>query len=224
MRIGLFGGTFDPVHRCHLRIAEQVRRRLKLDRVVFVPSGDPPHKPGATVQSPRHRLAMVRLAVSGNPAFTVSSLETRRRGRSYAVETVASYRRRYPHSRLFFILGIDAFLEIEQWREAERLLGMCHFVVTSRPGFDFVQLEKLRPLIRVKRSELQALDRGRVRKVESPLQGNNLLLMLKVSPCRASSTQIRERLRMGKPTRNLLPESVKSYILKYRLYQKKKVL
>jgi nicotinate-nucleotide adenylyltransferase len=219
MKIGIFGGTFNPIHNCHLRIAKQVWRRMKLDRVVFVPSGHPPHKPEAMIQAPQNRLTLVRLAIADSPYFDLSDQEVSRSGKSYAIETVEAFRQQYPGAEIFFILGVDAFLEIDSWRDVERLIRICHFVVVSRQGFSFQQLEKLKRPIQADTPSLLALDRGRIRKKEILLKSGKTLFLLKLPPCPISSTQVREQLKARQDMKNLLPESVKSYILKNRLYQ-----
>lgn len=220
-RVGLFGGTFNPIHNCHLRIAGEAQRWMKLERVVFVPSGHPPHKPYWVSPIPQDRLAMVRLAIADNPHFALSDLEVNRSGKSYAIETVATFRQQYPGAEIFFILGIDAFLEISRWRDVDRLMAMCHFVVVSRYGFFFEQLEKLTLPIQLDRSILMALDRGRLKKSEIPLKAGMRLFLLKLSPCKVSSTEIRQWLKARQELKNSLPETVKSYILKNKLYRGK---
>ncbi len=219
MKIGIFGGTFNPIHNCHLRIAKEVWRRMKLDRVVFVPSGHPPHKPEEQLQPPKDRLAMVRLAIADFPYFDFSDQEISRSGKSYAIETLEVFKQQYPAAEIFFILGIDAFLELDSWRDAERLIQICHFVVVSREGFSFRQLEKLKRPVQIDPATLLALDRGQIKKKEIPLKAGKTLFLLKLPYCSISSTQVRERLRARQDMKNLLPDAVKSYILKNRLYQ-----
>jgi nicotinate-nucleotide adenylyltransferase len=191
---------------------------MKLEQVVFVPSGQPPHKPKGEVQSPQDRLAMVRLAIAGHPHFVLSDQEVNRSGKSYAIETITTFRQLYPEAEIFFILGIDAFLEIGSWREVDRLMALSHFVVVSRYGFSFEQLEKLTLPVQFDRSILQALDHGRLRKSEVPLRAGMRLFFLKLPPCKVSSTEIRVWLKARKDMKNFLPEAVKSYILKSGLY------
>jgi nicotinate (nicotinamide) nucleotide adenylyltransferase len=136
MRIGIFGGTFNPIHLAHLRSAEEVRAALRLDHVLFIPSAAPPHKRSDGLTSPAHRLAMVRLAIRGNPHFRVSTIEIERRGRSYSVDTLRALRRRIPGARFFFIMGMDAFREIATWKEYRSLFALSNIVVTSRPPYD----------------------------------------------------------------------------------------
>jgi nicotinate-nucleotide adenylyltransferase len=222
MRIGIFGGTFDPIHNGHLYVARETRKRMKLDRVVFVPSGHPPHKPAKRIQDSQNRLDMVRLAISNDPYFELSDQEVSRSGKSYAIETLSAFRQRDPDAEIFFILGIDAFLEIDSWKEVDQLLGMCHFVVVSRHGFSFQQMERLTKPVRMDPTILMALDQGRLKRKQVPLKAGKSLFLLKLPPCPISSTQVRERLRARQDMKNLLPDAVKSYILKNRLYQQER--
>ena len=131
MRIALLGGTFNPVHDGHLIIAEAARESFRLDRVVFVPAGRPPHKK-APKTSARHRLAMLRLAVRGNRAFTVSDWEIRQKRVVYTFETLEHYRKVWTKAALYFILGADSLKELPRWRESRRLRRMCRFVAFPR--------------------------------------------------------------------------------------------
>lgn len=220
MRIGLFGGTFNPIHRCHLTIAAQTRQRLGLDRIVFIPSGDPPHKPWQSLASARHRMEMLRRAITGEPAFGISDIEVRRPSKSYSIETIQALRGEYgPEAELFFILGLDAFLEFPGWREPSRLLEACHFVVVSRPGATFRSLASIPLLPKVEEPLLAALDARRDERADIPLSGATRLILLSLPPCDASASLVRERLRKRESVANLLPASVESYIMQHRLYQ-----
>ncbi|MEI9477177.1 MAG: nicotinate-nucleotide adenylyltransferase [Deltaproteobacteria bacterium] len=132
-RIGLFGGTFNPIHLGHLRGAEDIRESFGLDRVVFLPAAIPPHKLRDDVIEPRPRLEMVKLATLANPFFSVSDVEIERSGKSYSIDTLRYFRERQPDS-FFFILGMDAFVEIETWKEYQKLFSLCNFIVMARPG------------------------------------------------------------------------------------------
>ncbi len=223
MRIGIFGGTFDPIHNCHLIVADRTRRRMRLDRVYFVPSGVPPHKSRRGIQSARDRAEMVRLAVRGKAGLFLSDLEVHRPGKSYAVETVETFRRRFPGSELYFILGIDAFVEIRRWKRPHRLLSLCHFIVLSRLGYSFRSikplLSRLGAIKAIRPGDLAALDRARFRKMEIPLGLQSRLVLLKIPPCTVSATQVRKRLSARQDMKNFLPEGVKSFILKKGLYR-----
>lgn len=220
MRIGLFGGTFNPVHRCHLVVAAQTRDRLKLDRVLFIPSGDPPHKPTADLAPFAHRLAMVRLAVAGEPSFAVSDIEGRQTAKSYSIATVRRLRDGLaPGDELAFLIGLDAFVEFPGWREPAALLTLCDFVVLSRPGSSFRSLLGLAPLPPLDPAALAALDAGESDRLDAPLGQGRTLTLLRLPPCEQSASDIRSRLRRGLTVSSLLPASVESYIIAHHLYR-----
>ncbi len=141
MRLGLMGGTFNPIHYGHLASANEVYETFALDSVMFVPAAMPPHKELAEIIAPHHRLMMTTLATITHPRFVVSSVEIDRSGASYTVDTVAQLKHQYQdRSAIYFIVGIDAFLEIASWRQPDALLRSCHTIVTSRPGYNLHEL------------------------------------------------------------------------------------
>jgi nicotinate-nucleotide adenylyltransferase len=220
MQIGLFGGTFNPVHQCHLVVAEQVRQRLGLDQIVFVPAGDPPHKSEETILDSKHRLEMIRLAIQPFREFSVSEVEVKRPGKSYAVDTLEKLTASdYDGDHLFFMLGLDAFLEIGTWKNPEKLFSLCHFIVLSRKGFKFKDVIQVPLIPQVPEETLHQLDLQKMTQVDIPLSSGKQVHLLYVPHCEASSTQIRILLSRGKQTKNLLPHSVESYIIKNKLYQ-----
>jgi nicotinate-nucleotide adenylyltransferase len=220
MRIGLFGGTFNPVHRCHLEAATQTQRRLRLDRVLFIPSADPPHKLSMSLAPARQRLEMVRIAIMDMPAFQVSDVEMRRPSKSYSIETVHELQKEFgPEAELFFIIGLDAFLELHTWKQASELLRACHFVVLARPGSTFSSLLKMSLLPSMDRAPLLALDTQRALQVDVPLPGGMSLILLWIPPCYVSASDIRYRITHQLSLSNLLPAPVESYILETHLYQ-----
>jgi nicotinate-nucleotide adenylyltransferase len=211
MRLGIFGGTFNPIHMGHLITAEQVREAFDLDRMVFVPSARPPHKPSPDLIDGVHRLEMARLAVADHPRFDVSPIEHERSGRSYSVETVEAFRREWGReAALYFVLGIDAFLEIATWREPKKLFALCNFVINSRPGFPVDQahqvLSDILGIAPPSDAQSIALPHGRT------------LWFHDVFPIGISSTLIRDRLSRGRSVKYLLPGPVESYILSHHLY------
>ncbi|MCK4409646.1 MAG: nicotinate-nucleotide adenylyltransferase [Candidatus Eisenbacteria sp.] len=192
MATGLMGGTFDPIHIAHLIIAEEALDLLGLDRVIFVPSGRPPHKSGDDVTSVEHRLEMVRLAIDGNPRLVLSDLEVKRTEPSYTVETVRQFRREFgEHEKLYFIMGADSLAQFFTWKDPLDLISACEFVVVPRPG---VSPGDGDPRIREKAHVL-----------DTPLIG-------------VSSSDIRERVRAGRSIRYLVPEGVVAYIREKNLY------
>ena len=135
MRLGVFGGTFDPIHNGHLMVAEQCRDRLSMERVLFVPARLPPHKRERPLTAPHHRMAMVRLAIASNPGFEASSIELGRPGPSYSVDTLRQLRQNQPEdTEMFFIMGADSLNDLASWHNPAGLLANCKLIVVSRPG------------------------------------------------------------------------------------------
>ena len=220
MRIGLFGGTFNPIHRCHVVAATQTQRRLRLDRILFIPSGDPPHKKTSSLAPAHHRYEMVQIAIQAIPAFAITDVEMRRPSKSYSIETVQELQQQFgPDAELFFIIGLDAFLELHTWKQASDLLRACHFVVLARPGSTFTSLLKMPVLPSLDRAPLAALDTHRALQVDVPLPGGMSLILLSIPPCSVSASDIRYRVAHRLNVSNLLPEGVESYILDQHLYQ-----
>ena len=215
-RIGILGGTFNPIHYGHLAAAEEVRDRLKLDRVLFIPSNFPPHKQDEHVPSALERMEMVRLAISGNAYFEPSDIEIKRGGTSYTIDTIEALRQAYPGAELYFITGLDTFLEIQTWHEWTRLLTLCCFVVLSRPGYRFVDLMKI-DFVKSAENDLAALDRGDLQHAE--INSTAFTIFLEMIPLYdISSTDIRKRVKEGLSIKYLLPEAIEIYIIKKRLY------
>ena len=220
MRLGLLGGSFNPIHRCHLSIAQSARQLLQLDRVLFIPTGDPPHKQPGTLAAASHRYRMVQLAIQGIPEFALTDLEIQRAGKSYSIDTVRAIQQEYgPKSALFFIIGLDAFLDLPSWKEADTLLMSCHFVVISRPSTTFQAMAAI-PLFRdVPQTILTALDEAQQERADVAITNGQALTFLRLPPCDVSASEIRARLRKGASLANLLPTPVESYILREGLYR-----
>jgi nicotinate-nucleotide adenylyltransferase len=193
------GGTFDPIHSGHLVVAEEVRIGFGLDKVVFIPSARPPHKPGTVVTCPEHRYAMALLATASNPCFAVSRVEIERPGPSYSIDTVLHFREKDPDGKVFFVTGADAIAEILTWKDPAGLIQMCDFIAVTRPGYDLDCLRSLKQRL-----------------------GTDLwsrIHIFKATPVDISSTEIRRRLSQGLPVRYLLPDQVLDYIIKVGLYR-----
>lgn len=215
--IGLFGGTFDPIHLGHLRAASEVRRKVGLDRILFIPSYLPPHKSGGASAPAADRLRMVELACRRRAGFEASDVEVEARGKSYSILTLRRIRALRPRARLFFILGVDAFLEIGTWREHEKVVAECRFIVMGRPGFD---LERARDVLG-----------GRLRRVTGPLAAAGGLaspapprlrvILLPIRGIDVSSTAVRDRVRRGLPIEGLVPRAVAAYIRDRQLYRER---
>lgn len=221
LRIGLLGGTFDPIHQGHLAIAKEIFKKVGLDRILLIPSGRPPHKKFKEILASSHRLAMVRLAVRGQAGLEASDLEVKRPGKSYTIETIKALAKIYPRGTSFFlILGLDAFLDFCSWREHRKIRSRCHMIVVSRPGFRFSNLPQLSFLKSINPEPLKALDRGRRSRYVYPLSPKTELILFRVrARYDLSATRIRSHVKGGKRLKNRLPKQVKSYIIKHNLYK-----
>lgn len=230
MKIGIFGGTFNPIHQGHLAIAEEVLKSVGLDWVLLIPAGRPPHKKERKVLPAKHRMEMARLAVQGHKKIEASDLEIARGGKSYTIETVKALERNYPKGTEFYlILGLDAFLEFPTWRSPKELTTRCHIVVVSRPGYRFSDLSRLDFPGRPDPERLNELDAGRRVRLDLPLaavghglSAGNRLILIRVPAHDVSATQIRDHLSGGKRLKNLLPPLVESYIMNHSLYRRVK--
>lgn len=198
MKIGIMGGTFNPIHYGHLVTAEEALAQFKLDKVVFVPSGHPPHKKDKEVLPPEERYLITAMAIASNPHFFISRIEIDRKGPSYAIDTVREFQKIYGNEiEIFFITGADAIFEILTWRDAEMLYDMCKFIAATRPGYCLEKFKKLHLLPE-----------------KGDLTKKPVIYFMEVPALAISSTDIRERVRKNKPIRYLLPESVANYIHK----------
>lgn len=214
-RIGLLGGTFNPIHNGHLAAARQVGRRMEMDMVLLIPSFVPPHKTTEPVAPARHRMAMVELAVAGEPFLAACSIEVETGGRSYSIRTIRELKRDRPSASLFFIVGIDAFLEIHTWREAEKVIRECPFVVISRPGFSLDEAGRTAGAVP---SISLVTDPGPILR-EEMRSDPPLIVLLTLDTPDISSTDIRSRARRGKSLAGLVPSPVEKYIRLHRLYK-----
>jgi nicotinate-nucleotide adenylyltransferase len=192
MRIGVFGGSFDPPHNGHLIVASDAARGLRLDRVILVPSAMPPHKLGRQLSAPEDRLAMCRLAVVENELFEVSDVEIRREGVSYTVDTLNELKREVPAGELFLLIGMDNYVEFHLWRDPGGILELATVAVMERPGYPGADPEKV---------ESDRVIRVSVRQVD------------------ISSTRIRELVSGGESIRSLVPAGVRRYIDQHALYR-----
>lgn len=214
MRIGILGGTFDPIHLGHLRSAEEICQELDLEKVYLIPSASPPHKTNEAVTPFRHRLAMTRLAANMSPCLEAVDLEGRRPGHSYSIETLRELHRMVgPDVEIFFILGMDAFLEIGTWKEYEHLFDYAHFIIITRPGFETVSL----------REAVSNLGMGIERESASPelftAPSGKTVRVVNTTLMDISSTRIREMVRDNRSIRFLVPEDVGIYIAKNGFYR-----
>ncbi len=198
MRLGLLGGTFDPVHRGHLALARAARDELGLDEVLFLPAGQPWRKAGRMIASNEHRLAMLRRALEDEPAFQVSRLELERPGPSYTADTLEAIRDDRPEDELFFLLGEDALMDLPNWARPQRILELARLAVARRVD-----------------TSPEALEEAERR---SPGLGERVI-WLKMPAVAVSATEIRERMREGQPISDLVPATVEEYIRKQGLYR-----
>ena len=217
MKIGLFGGTFDPIHWGHLRSAEEVSETFGLDRVYFIPAAVPPHKRGQTTTPARDRLRMVRLAVAKNPRFSVSTAEIARAGVSYSIDTIREFAAKSdPGDSLYFIIGLDAFREIGTWKDFADIFPLCNFIVTSRPG----SMEK-DPFkgtgVAVKKLFCYDFKQNSYRH-----KSGTRIHFDELTDIAISASEIRALVKKGKSIRYLLPFEVEDYIKRRALYRKRR--
>ncbi|HVP35612.1 MAG TPA: nicotinate-nucleotide adenylyltransferase [Terriglobales bacterium] len=191
-QLGILGGTFDPIHCGHLILAEQLKEKLKLQKVIFVPSANPPHKENNPISSAKDRLKMVKIAIRDNPDFLVSDLELKRGGKSYTIDTLTLFRKLYKESKLFFLLGSDAIDELPTWKKPEQIFRKVKVAIALRPRFD-----NLDPENRFVKKSLVV-----------PINGLDI-----------SSSQIREKVRKRKSLKYLVPMEVEKFIRSHKLYR-----
>lgn len=198
MGVGLFGGTFDPVHTGHLIAAQEAKHILSLQDFFFVPTGQPWLKTGRKLTDAYHRLNMLRIALSGSNEFKISLCEIERKGPTYTVDTIREFRRDYGEEEpIYFIAGLDAFKELHLWKSPAELIRLCRIVAVSRPGYSGIDLSELE-------QKLPGVT-GRCRILQVPEIG-------------ISSSDIRKRVKDGKPIKYLVPPGVEIYIEEHRLY------
>ncbi|MFH1577943.1 MAG: nicotinate-nucleotide adenylyltransferase, partial [Candidatus Omnitrophota bacterium] len=188
MKIGIFGGTFNPVHLGHLILAEEVRQKIGLSKVIFVPANLPPHKNNGEIVSAACRLKMLKLAVKGNSYFSVSDIEIKRHGRSYTIDTLKEFNRIYKGNELYFIIGSDLVKYLSEWKDLKEIIALVKFIVATRPGYPLEDLPDYMTKI-----DIRAVD--------------------------ISAFEVRQCVEQGHSFRYLIPEAVRSYIIKEGLYK-----
>jgi nicotinate-nucleotide adenylyltransferase len=202
LRVGILGGTFDPIHYGHLVIAEEVREALSLDRVLFIPAAIPPHKIGLSITPAGHRAALVELAIAGNPSFAISRVELQRDGPSYTVDTLQALAgdavRQGVARELFFILSTEALAGMRTWRNPDRILALSHLAIVARPGVPIP-------------------DRGGLEAAFGDLADR--IVVVDTVPLSHSASVVRERAAAGRSIRYLVPPAVEAYICEHRLYR-----
>ena len=217
-KIGLFGGTFDPIHCGHVKAAESVQQIFAFDRILFIPSYIPPHKESVDVASAEHRLKMVELALSSFDRFSPSSIEIDARGTSYSIVTLNRIKEMFPQTDIYFLLGIDAFLEIETWKDYEDVLEQCSFIVMSRPGYC---LDDAKRTLTEKYNQRMVEIKKTVRKTNEGLFSHKIYLC-PIPTMDISSSEVRERVGKNQPIEGMVPKNVENYIKERGLYLQKK--
>jgi nicotinate-nucleotide adenylyltransferase len=192
MKIGVFGGTFNPPHLGHLIVAESARESLNLGKVLFIPCAIPPNKSSRSLADADCRLEMVKFATGGHPSFEVSDMEIERGGRSYTVDTLRALTALYPRAELYLLIGIDNLLELHTWKEPEEIFALSEVVAINRPGFDPTSVRK---------------------------DYSRRVTFLRYPSIDISSSEIRRKAKMGKSIKYLVPSAVESYILKHGAYR-----
>lgn len=203
MKIGIMGGTFDPIHNGHLIVAEYARTSLNLDKIIFMPSGKHPFKDNREITQPDKRMDMVSLAIESNPYFEISSIEIQRMGTTYTIDTILSLKENYKYDDMYFIIGTDIIMEIEKWKEFNKLINICSFALMSRVGeYGQDAVDKLK--------DLRSKYKIRIEEVKAPI-------------IEISSTEIRQRIKDKISIKYLVPELVENYIFEHNLYKKENI-
>lgn len=208
--IGIFGGTFDPIHFGHLRTAFELLQALRLSEMRFMPAGNPPHR-DATFASPEQRLAMVQAATQGQPGFTVDDREIRREGLSYSVDTMRTLRADFPDRSLCLVIGMDAFLGLPKWHQWRELLELAHLVVAHRPGWRAPSMGPLGELL---------VDRGTGRIGDLHESRAGCIYIHAVTQLEISSTELRKMIAAGRDPRYLIPDPVREIIEQTDCYKR----
>ncbi len=216
-KVGLFGGTFNPIHLGHLRGAEEIREIFQLDQILFIPSSIPPHKMSGEIIEAKDRLEMVRLAISHNPHFSVSDIELLRPGKSYTIDTLRFFNENETN-QFFFIMGREAFVEIETWKEFKNLFTLCHFIIMTRPGTQKENaFSDLLPRALISDFKYDPKEETYIH-----VSGHRLYFK-EISFLDISSTKVRELIEKGRSVRYLIPPEVEGYIERHKLYRKNNV-
>ena len=199
-KVGIMGGTFDPIHNGHLILAEYARVDLNLEKVLFIPTGKPPHKKNENISAVDYRYDMTLLAINENPYFDLSPVEIQREGITYTIDTIRRLKREYISTEFYFIIGSDSFHNLHRWKDYEILLTLCKFIIAKRPNIGDIELEK-------KVEKLNNLYGDSFHILDAPLID-------------ISSTEIRNRITKGLSIKYLVPNEIEDYIRKTKLYIK----
>ena len=219
-KIGIIGGTFNPVHNGHLHLAEQAQKFFDLDRVIFIPTFRSPHKLAIKPESCKHRLSMLSLALKNRPGFSMDKIEIKKNAVSYTIQTLKDLNSEHPDWSVFLIVGADVFQAIDTWKNSTQLLDFCNILVATRPGVDFVISESIKNKLSLSepatninpekfRTELMVFEN---------LKKGTKVIFFPIPPLDISSKNIRQRIIQKEEIKNLLPLSVDHYIMKHQLY------
>jgi len=201
IKLGILGGTFNPLHSGHLIVAQEAYLRLRLDKVIFIPAASPPHKPQENLVEAKHRLRMVALTLRNDPRFVVSDMETKRLGNSYTVDTLEELRQKYgPKAEIYLIVGSDTLDEFPTWKDFPRIAQVAHIVVMARPGHPLQKIDDLKAI----------LGEDKVEEMKGFMLSGPLIGI--------SASEVRRRLARGDSIRYLVPRTVERYIKKHKLY------
>ena len=215
VKVGLFGGSFNPVHTGHLRAAEDVRETLGLDKIIFIPSSIHPVKKDKNILEVKYRLKMLELATKGVEEFEVSDVEMKRPGPSYTVDTLKYFKKKFKNYRLFFILGTENLAKIDTWKDYTELFKYADFAVVIRPGFNFGNIKDIIPRVLAKQFKLS--EKTDIKTVYTHDSGNELIFF-KIKGIMISSTTLRNIVKNGKSIKYFVPDNVNNYIIKNNLY------
>jgi len=213
MKLGILGGTFNPIHLAHLRIAEEVREACRLDKVLFLPAATPPHKQVADAVPFAVRFEMVRAAIADHDKFSVSDIEQQHPGKNYSVQTLQLLRQEFPHAEFYFIIGLDSFRDLPNWKDYQKLFELTHLVVVTRPGINDGNPFELLP-VAVQNQFCYSCSPEKWQH-----QKGKTLLFLNDTPLGISSTGIRELVAAGRSIRYLVPPAVAALIARHDLYR-----
>jgi nicotinate-nucleotide adenylyltransferase len=219
LQIGILGGSFDPIHRGHIGLAQETYQKFGLDQILFVPVFQSPHKKHIPITTTFHRMKMLRLALQKSDYFDVSDIEIRREGVSYTIDTLKRLKLIYPSSELFLIIGYDNLLELDSWKDSLKIMKNYNILVASRPGVNSISSEE----------KVLGMFNGDSPYYSSKTKSGNLdffhqetgasLVIYDISPQEISSSDLRERLACGKSLDNLLPHEVETYIIDHQIYK-----
>jgi len=220
-QIGIFGGSFDPIHLGHMGLAQETYNKFGLDQIVFVPVFQSPHKPLVPSASNVQRVEMLRLALKDNTNFSISDADLRREQLSYTIDTLNSCNLKFPDSELFLIIGYDNLLDLDSWKDSRKIMARCNILVASRPiKKSFSPEDKVFGLFNGDSPYRLSKKENGMQKFIHHETGNRLIVF-SISPRDISSSAVREKLAHGKPTKNLLPPQVEAYIIRRHIYQTK---